>query len=114
MRGSTEVSGSMDETLSGIREMTTGSREITEALAKLMTLSEEARAAAKAAAGAAEGIGAAFGSVRGLAAETGKGVSETAAVIEDITRAARQLSELGDEASSSMAELDAEVGRFKT
>jgi methyl-accepting chemotaxis protein len=113
IRGSTEVSGSMDETLSGIREMTAGSREITEALAKLMTLSEEARVAAKAAAAAAEGIGAAFGSVRGLADETGRGVSETAQVIEDITRAARQLSELGAQSSSSMTELDAEVGRFK-
>jgi len=103
IRGSGEVSDSMDETLSGIREMTAGSREITEALAKLMTLSEEARVAAKAAARGAEGIGSAFGSVRGLASETGKGVSETAVVIEDITRSARQLSEL-----------DAEVGRFKT
>jgi methyl-accepting chemotaxis protein len=114
IRGSTEVSGSMDETLSGISEMAAGSREITEALSSLTALSEEARASAKSAAGAAEGIGAAFDSVRGLAEETGRGVSETAQVIEDITRASRQLSELGAESSSSMAELDAEVGRFKT
>jgi methyl-accepting chemotaxis protein len=114
LHGSTEIALSMEETLGGLEEIASGSRQITEALASLTTISEESREAAREASKSTKGIAAAFSQVRDLAEESHGGVTETTKGIEEVARSARFLSELGEESSRNQALLEAEVGRFKT
>jgi methyl-accepting chemotaxis protein len=114
LHGSTEIALSMEETLGGLEEIASGSRQITEALASLMTISEESRSAAREASKSTKGIAEAFSQVRDLAEESHGGVTETTKGIEEVARSARFLSELGEESSRNQALLEAEVGRFKT
>ncbi len=114
LRGSSEIAASLDETLAGIEEIASGSREIATALVKLSEMGQHSRSEAMAAAEASRGIGAAFARVRDLAEENRRGAAEASLGIEEVSRSARRLSELGVEASKNQDTLDGEVGRFKT
>jgi methyl-accepting chemotaxis protein len=114
IRGATEVSGSMSETLGGIHEVAAGSRQHLEALERLVRISGESLDASRVAGQGAGSIRASFSALTALADENRAGISEMSAGLDEAARAASDLAGFGTETSRSMGLLEGEIGKFKT
>jgi len=114
IRGAGEVSGSMEETLGGIREIAEGGRQLTDSLERLVRISAESLESSRIAGRGAADVKESFSSLRSLAEENRAGISETAAGLGEVAEAASALANLSTETSRGMDVLEGEIGRFKT
>jgi len=114
IRGASEVSGSMEETLGGIREIAEGGRQLTDSLERLVRISAESLESSRIAGRGAADVKESFASLRSLAEENRAGISETAAGLGEVAEAASALANLSTETSRGMDVLEGEIGRFKT
>ena len=114
IRGASEVSGSMEETLGGIREIAEGGRQLTDSLERLVRISAESLESSRIAGRGAADVKESFSSLRSLAEENRAGISETAAGLGEVAEAASALANLSTETSRGMDVLEGEIGRFKT
>jgi methyl-accepting chemotaxis protein len=114
IRGATEVSASMNGTLSAMREAVEGFRQHSAALERLQAISSESLEASRVAGKGAAAIRTSFAALRSLADENRAGISEIAIGLNEIAEAAATLAGLGTENSRSMDTLEEEIGKFKT
>ena len=114
IRGATEVAGSMQETLAGVKEIAEGGRQLISSLESLERISAGSLEASRVAGAGAAGIREKFASLRALAEENHQGISETASGVSDMAESAGSLANLSTETSHDMDLLDAEITKFKT
>jgi methyl-accepting chemotaxis protein len=112
--GIVDVSDGMNETLTGMRELSLGSERITEALDGLVRISGEVRANSRAMNDMTGRVGASMDSLSGLAAENKAGMAEMALGAAEISKAVLSLAGLSAENAENMTRLEAEITRFKT
>ncbi len=111
--GMGDISESMAETLLGIREINMGTRQVTDALASLLNLSEDVRTSSKevlAGTGAMEGS---MKSIAGIATENKQGMSEIANGINDIAESSVLLAKMSTENTAYLETLESEIGKFR-
>lgn len=111
--GMGDISESMAETLLGIREINMGTKQVTDALASLLNLSEDVRTSSKevlAGTGAMEGS---MKSIAGIATENKQGMSEIANGINDIAESSVLLAKMSTENTAYLETLESEIGKFR-
>jgi len=107
------VAFSMSEMKSATSELSIGAKQILEALASLVTTTEEVRGSAKQMRDRVEGISGAMERVSGISADTKAGMEEVAIGIAEIFKATESIAEAGTKNSESVKALRELVGRFK-
>jgi methyl-accepting chemotaxis protein len=114
IRGIEDVAGGMNETISGLKEISIGNGQITEALTSLNKLTEEVRGSSRLMRDGTGNIEKSFGHIAGIAEENKRGIDEMTVGIGDISDAISHLSELSQQNSKNIGALDDEVAKFKT
>jgi methyl-accepting chemotaxis protein len=112
--GISDLSGGMNETLLGMRELSIGSERITESLSGLVRISGDVRSNSRAMNEMTARAGSSMESVAALGAENKAGMGEIAVGAEEIARAIVSLADLSAQNAENMALLEGEISRFKT
>jgi methyl-accepting chemotaxis protein len=113
LEGIVVVDGSMEETLSGLIETSTGSGQIVDSVAELSSLTVGIREAGREIGERIRSIGEDATKVAELAEENERNADEINSGLGEIAQAAVQLSELGVRNAESISRLDGEVSRFR-
>jgi methyl-accepting chemotaxis protein len=112
--GIEDVSGSLGETISGLKEISIGNTQITEALTSLNSLTEEVRGSSGLMRQGTGSIEASFGHIAEIAEENKRGIDEMSIGIGDISAAISHLAGLTQQNSRHLGDLDGEMTKFKT
>lgn len=114
IEGIREVAGGMNETLSGLKEMSIGNQQIIESLGTLNKMTEDVKASG---AGMHEGtreIDQSIKRIIEITEENKRGIEEMVKGVHEISESMNKLSELSRRNSENIATLDNEIGKFKT
>jgi methyl-accepting chemotaxis protein len=114
IEGISDVAGGMNETLSGLKEMSLGNRQIIESLGALNKMTEDVKASG---AGMREGtaeIGSSIKRIIEITDENKSGIEEMVEGIREISSSMERLTDLTNRNSSNIATLDAEMSKFRT
>jgi methyl-accepting chemotaxis protein len=112
--GVEEVSSSLLEILSGLKEMAVGSAQITQALGELNETTEKLRESGSRMGKGAELIEGSFGSVLSLAEENVVGTAVVDAGLSGINAAMATLAGLSTKNADAIAIMDGQLSKFKT
>jgi methyl-accepting chemotaxis protein len=112
--GIVDVANSMTEMLSGIKEISSGSSQITESLSELIQVTDEVRTSSKDMDSRFEIIDKSMINITQLSNENLIGVEETTKGINEISIAMAELAKLGNENSENINVLESEISRFIT
>jgi methyl-accepting chemotaxis protein len=112
--GIMDVSGGMNETLLGMRELSVGSERITESLSGLVRISGNVRSNSRTMNDMTARVEASMESVAALARENKVSMNEIATGTEEIAKAVVSLANLSAANADNMTRLETEILRFKT
>ena len=112
IRGIGEVAVGMGETMSGLKEMSVGNVQITEALTDLNRLTEDVKTAGKQMRVGTGEIEKSFHDIVIIAQENKQGIDEMSTGITEITSAVSYLSSLSTENTENLGALDKEISKF--
>jgi methyl-accepting chemotaxis protein len=113
INGMADISESMAETLLGIREINMGTKQVTDALASLLELSEDVRTSSKEVLSGTSAMEGSMKSIAGIATENKQGMSEIASGMTDIAESSVLLARMSTENSAHLETLESEIGKFK-
>jgi methyl-accepting chemotaxis protein len=114
IHGIEDVAGGMNETISGLQEISIGNGQITEALSALNKLTEDVRGSSGHMKEGTGNIENSFAQIAEIAAENKRGIDEMTVGIGDISASIIHLSELSLQNSRNITAIDAEMAKFKT
>ena len=109
-----EVSQSVTEIVLGLEEMTVGSRQITESLDELHTITETVRGAVVRMDTEANTIESSIQGVADFSVLHTQAMEEMSTGVEDLTRSMAEIRDLGEENLENLRHLDDDLGQFKT
>lgn len=113
-KGIVEVEEGMTETLSGLKEISTGNSQVVEAMGILNTLTTDITDASKNIQEGTARLLESFKQISDIAVENTNGIQETGTGISDINKTIAKLHDLSNENAETIRKLDDEMGRFKT
>jgi methyl-accepting chemotaxis protein len=112
--GIKNIIDAMDETRSGMSELSVGSSEIVKAIESLMEVTMVIRGRSTGIDENAHYISAAMERVSGLSSQTTAGMEEISTAVLHVSEAMARLSDVGKENKEGLLEIDRELGQFKT
>jgi len=114
MREIIDVSGSLSEVIASLKEISTGTDQITSSLAGLIGISGDVKDSSGEMDRASSQIEESFRQVTSLSAQNKNGIEEISSGMQDISTALAELSALGGRNSDNMTRLNEVVNRFRT
>jgi len=113
IRGIGDVALGMDETMSGLKEISLGNKQITEALTDLNKMTGEVMTSGRQMREGTGKVEETFGLITEIANENKRGIGEMSVGIDSISSAMVTIAKLSVENSGTLVDLDQEINKFK-